>query len=544
MRVGGRALPARVAAPSWESLLCAALAATAAVVAMYAPSRGGDLPAHLWRTDLVRHGFVVWDNLWFAGQYPLSSYSLFYYLFAAVVGNAALGIAGVVASAALFSSLLEREWQGVGRWPGRAFAVLLAGQVFTAAYPYDLGIAAMLAALLTLQRRRPWAAGGFTLLTLGFSPLAFVFLMIALGAVFLRRRRLSRPVLIVGAMAGLAAGMQLAALLLLPTGSMVYPYGWWRFLCGIALVACGVALSLRGRAGWTMAAFFLVWGAASIVVYAVPSPVGHNLVRASTFLFPLMLVAAALAGFRPRWLAFPALAGALAANVLPYAPMISQRTSVPDSRPSFWQPIVRYLDRRLGADYRVEVVPTANHWESSYLPSAGIPLARGWYRQLDIADNPALYAPNLTPAGYRAWLRSRGVRFVVLPRIPLEAIDAQREARLVRASAPALKLVWSRPSAQIYRLARPTPLLTGPGRARITRLDSNEIDGWVSRPGVYRLRVNFTPYWSVDRRSMCVTRGGPSSTDLTVRVAGRFSLRAIETPLGVLDANLDGGGRC
>jgi hypothetical protein len=329
----------------------------------------------------------------------------------------------------------------------------------------------------------------------------------------------------------------------LPTPSLVYPYGAWRFVLGLALVACGTVLSLRGRAGWTMAAFFLVWGAASVFAYAVPSPVGHNLVRASTFLFPLMSIAAVLAGFRPRWLALPAVVGALAANVLPYVPMVAQRTSAPDANWSFWEPVVSFLHRHLGSDYRVEVVPTANHWEASYLPGAGIPLARGWYRQLDIADNPVLYGHHLTPTAYGAWLRSRGVRYVVIPSVPLEAIDAQREARLARTRESGLRLVWSNRKTQIYALNRPVPLLTGPGKARVTWFDSSRVDGWVAKPGKYLLRVNFTPYWSIRHATACVSPAWRSAaTMLTVRVPGKFSLRAIETPFAVLAADVDGDG--
>jgi hypothetical protein len=36
----------------------------------------------------------------------------------------------------------------------------------------------------------------------------------------------------------------------------------------------------------------------------------------------------------------------------------------------------------------------------------GFPLARGWYRQLDVADNPTLYANHLDATAYRRWLRS------------------------------------------------------------------------------------------------------------------------------------------
>ena len=86
-----------------------------------------------------------------------------------------------------------------------------------------------------------------------------------------------------------------------------------------------------------------MWAAASLVAFAVPSPVGHNVLRASTFVFPLMLLAAGLAGFRPRWLAVPALAGALAATVGPYVSMIPVRSADALAQPSFWRPVLGFL---------------------------------------------------------------------------------------------------------------------------------------------------------------------------------------------------------
>jgi hypothetical protein len=520
---------------SRESLVCAAIAALCSSLAVYGPTRGGDLAAHLWRTNLVQHGFVVWDNLWFAGQYPLASYSLLYYVLAAAVGNTVLGVTGVVVAAAIFSSVIGTEWRRAGRWPARVFAILFAGQAFTAAYPYDLGIAAMLATLWALQRRRPFLAGALTILTLGLSPLAFAFLALTLIAVFLWQRRLSRPVLVVGAALATAGGIQLAALILLPSPGLFYPYGAWRFAVGLGLVAAGVSLSLRGRAGWRMASLFLVWGAASVLAFLLPSPIGHNLVRASIFVVPLMAVAAALAGFRPRWLAVPAVLAALAANVLPYAPMVTQRLSAPEASAGYWQPLVSFLHARLGRGYRIEVVPTANHWESSYLPEAGIALARGWYRQLDIADEPVLYRPKLTASAYRQWLRSRGVRYVVVPHVPLEAIDATREAKL----AATLPVAWGDKRMTVYELPHPTPLLTGPASAGITRFVGNEIAGWVARPGTYFLRVHFMPYWSITPASSCVASAG-RMTRLTIREAGSFTLHAIENPLEVVASLIDG----
>jgi hypothetical protein len=522
-----------------ESVHCGLIAAAAASFAVLVLPRGGDLAAHLYRTSLVQHGILVWDNLWFAGQYPLSSYSLLYYPLATLVGNTALAIGGVMLAAAIFASIALREWKSVGRWPARVFAVLLAGQAFTAAYPYDLGLAALLATIWALQRRRTWIAVCCTPATLGFSPLAFLFLALALLALFLQRRRVDRQALAVGAAVAIAAALQLALLVELPTPGLVYPYGVWRLLAGFAVAGLGIALSLRGRGGRLLAAIFAVWAGASVVVYLVPSPVGHNLVRASVFVFPLMLVAGALADFRPRRLALAAAAAALAANVLPYAGMVADRSSSAGSRPSFWRPVLGFLARhRTSEGFRVEIVPTANHWEAYYLPRAGFALARGWYRQLDIADNPALYAARLTPRLYRAWLRARAVRYVVLTDLPLEAIDAQRERSLLQSPDSGLRTVWHDRDFTIYALPRPTPILTGPGATSVT-LGASRISGTVGRAGVYLLRVHYTPYWTRVSGSICLRPGRSSMTLLDARRAGSFTIQAVETPGGLLEAILD-----
>src|SRR5918996_1251505 len=173
-----------------EPVLCAFVAAaSAALVASVAPP-GGDAAAHLYRTELVREGVVVWDNLWFGGHYPLASYSVLYYLLAALVGNTALVATGAIASAALFAAITHDEWGDAARWPARAFAVLAAGSLYTGTYSYSLGIAAGLGALRLLQVGRRWPAVGAAVVTLGFSPLAFALLCIAFAAVALARRRL------------------------------------------------------------------------------------------------------------------------------------------------------------------------------------------------------------------------------------------------------------------------------------------------------------------------------------------------------------------
>jgi hypothetical protein len=219
--------------------------------------------------------------------------------------------------------------------------------------------------------------------------------------------------------------------------------------------------------------------------------------------------------------------------------MIAERASSRGSQLAFWRPILAYLGAHRGQGYRVEAIPTSNHWETYYLPVAGVPIARGWYRQLDIADDPALYGSTLTPSAYRAWLRANGVQYVVLPHLPLGADGAHREAALVRSGAAGLRRVWTAPQATIYALPLPTPILTGPAPASISALQSSRIRGELSAAGTYLLRVHYTPYWSVQPKSLCLSRSPTGMTELHAPRAGPFTITAIEAPTRVVDAILD-----
>ena len=73
--------------PRRELLIVAALTAGFAALVHAIGPAPGDAPVHLYRTFLVRDGALIWDNFWYAGTYPLASYSLLYYLPAALIGN-------------------------------------------------------------------------------------------------------------------------------------------------------------------------------------------------------------------------------------------------------------------------------------------------------------------------------------------------------------------------------------------------------------------------------------------------------------------------
>ena len=102
------------------------------------------------------------------------------------------------------------------------------------------------------------------------------------------------------------------------------------------------------------------------------------------------------------------------------------------ARGEFWRPALAFLRADPNPNYRVDVVPTFDNWEAYYLPQAGFALARGWYRQLDLVRNPALYRATLTGPNYREWLRANGVRYVMLPRVELDRVAATAQAELLR----------------------------------------------------------------------------------------------------------------
>jgi hypothetical protein len=506
--------------PLAEPLRASLLALTAAVAVVVLAPSGGDTAAHLYRTMLVREGAAVWDNLWYAGQYPLTSYSLLYYLPAALVGNVPLVVAAVVASAALFASLTTHEWGPDARWPARAFGVLAAGPLFTGTYSYAAGLAAALGCLRLLQLRRPWAAVGAAALALGFSPLAFAFLCLALAAVAVDRRPSRRTLAVVGTGLGGLGLLQVTLLLLFPSAGR-YPFSPLSLAAAVALGTLGAALAFRGRRSRALAALFVLWALVCLAAFAVPSPFGDNLTRLRALVFPLVLLAAVLARFRPRPLAVAALALALVYNLGPDVSALPKRIGDADTaREAYWAPALGFLAAHRDPDHRVEVVPTFGHWEAWWVPRAGHALARGWYRQIDLAENPELYADPLDPAAYRRWLHRRAVRFVLLPDARLGPMGADREAALLVSGRSGLRPVHRTGHWTVYEVPEPSGLLDG---GAVLELDHGRLAGRVGA-GRHLLRVRWNRYWRVASGAVCVEPGPEGLTTLVAGRPGSFAL--------------------
>jgi hypothetical protein len=520
-----------------EWLIAATVSLATSAVLVAAGPAPGDAPAYLYRTLLARQDAFVWDNFWYAGHYPVG-YSLLYYPLSALVGNLTLGLAAAACSAALFASVCVREWGRAGRWPGIAFGLLSAAPLFTGLFTYALGLASLLGCVRALQVGRRWLAIALLVLTAAFSPLAFVFLCVVLVAIAISRRPVLRRYAPVVAALAIVGSAEIALAVLFPLGG-VYPYSVWDLVAGLAVCALGVAIARRAPRAAALQAVLLVWAVAIVGVFVAPSPIGDNITRLRGLVFPVVLLAAALARFRPRWLAVPALAAALAYNVVPYLMLIPYRADPRPEAVAFWRPALGFLEQHRSADFRVEVVPTANHWESYWLPRARFALARGWYRQLDIVRSPELYQSTLSPPAYRGWLHRLAVRYVLLPNTALDPRGGPAERDLLRSGRSGLVEVATAGAWTVYQVPDPTPILSGPGGAELTVLGHELVAGRVTAPGTYRLRIAYTPYWHVRTGAVCIAQTADGMTRLVAERPGAFSLAVSNDPLELVEARLD-----
>src|SRR5437016_8925158 len=92
----------------WPSLVTAfAVAGVLALLAVVLGWRGSDLPAQVFRSELVRRdGFVMWNSQWFGGH-AMFSYSVLAPTLGSLTGPVALGAVSCVVAAATFERILQ-----------------------------------------------------------------------------------------------------------------------------------------------------------------------------------------------------------------------------------------------------------------------------------------------------------------------------------------------------------------------------------------------------------------------------------------------------
>jgi hypothetical protein len=498
-----------------EALLSAAAAGSvAALLAWFGPP-GTDLAAHAYqRTLYLQHGFVLWNNFWYAGRYSFITYSLIYYPLAALLGIRLLAVATIALAALAFAVVLWREWGPTTRWSSRTFAVVWAGIVLSAAFPFALGIALALLALWTLQAGARWRFALLAALTLAASPVAFLLLVVVLAGVALAgRASLPRSRVQISAIA-LAGLTELVLWRLFPAGGR-YPFSLPEAAAGVVFCLLGLVFTWRVESARVLRFVFVVYLAACVGSYLVPSAVGENVARLRYAAIPLAVLVFSLRRWRPRTLGVGVVALAVAWNLTPLAASFVNGQADVTAHAAAWPRAIAYLRTHLDSNYRVEAVDTAAHWPAVYLAEAHIPLARGWFRQDDFPLNEVLYS-RLGPRAYLHWLRSLGVAYVVLSHAPPD-YSARAEAKLVRSGRAGLRPVFRTAKLTVYAVPDPQSIVTGPATPFVVSLSEARLRVLVPEGGTYRIAVRYSPYWRAS--DGCLSRGPDGMLRLRTRAA-------------------------
>jgi hypothetical protein len=511
-----------------EALLAACAAATLAALLAWLGPPGSDLAAHAYqRAVFLEHGFTLWNNFWYAGRYSFITYSVLYYPLAAVLGIRLLAVATIAAAALAFAVVLGREFGPAARWSSRTFAVVWAGIILSAAFPFALGVALALLALWALQARLLWRFALLAALALAASPLAFVLFALVLGGIALGRRP-ERRVLAGAGLAVVAIGATELFLRRAFPGGGRYPFRFLEFLPALAFCGIGIGMTWGVERARVLRPIFVVYAVACVAAYFVPSELGGNIARLRFVALPLAVLILALRQWRPRIVGVVVLGLALSWNLSPLVASYAKGRSDPAAHATYWAPAVAYLKERLTPSYRVEVVDTSGHWEAVYLPRAGIPITRGWFRQYDFPQNRVLYG-RLGSGAYVQWLRRLGVRYVVLTTAPPD-YSARDEAALLRSGRSGLQTVLRTRQLRVYAVPSPQPLVTGPAPARVLALTQERVLVALPKVGRYRLAIRYSAYWQA--RGACLAEGVDGMTVVTVRRAGVVAL----------DFDVDAGG--
>lgn len=540
--------------PDW--LPAVALSAALAALMLAWNPQVGDLAAQVFRTELFqRGGLAIWNGAWYGGHYTLT-YSFLFPPLAALLGPQLVGTISVVASSYLFDRLVRDRWGEAARlatlWFAAGVVTLLADGQLT----FALGVAFGLASLRALQLDRPAVALAAATCCALSSPVAAVFLagvLIAASGADVDWSRFSRgwrgPV---GAENGgeaparrlppgrdgsrgraLPVAFVALSLVLVPNLAFPeagqFPFAFSSFVaiplwCGSALFITRDLREEERQLRWVIAAYLL----ASVAVWLVPNAMGGNAVRLGA-LFGGPVLAAVVLARRPRvapWFLALFMAGGLYWQVTASVAQIARSVGDPSTSRAYFEPAAEWLRDHGAGTARIEVPPTANHWESAYLATE-FELARGWLRQLDTTRDDIFYSErHLTHAAYGHWLRQNAISYVALPDAPLD-YSSVAERRLILAEPPYLDLRWSSSHWRIYAVQDPEPLVEpmGGAAAQVLWFGHQSFGLDVARPGDFLVRVKFTPYWSLARGSGCILRRG----DWTVVHAahpGRFRIAA------------------
>lgn len=500
----------------------------AAVYLIWSPP-SADLAAQTFRADLFdSQGFELWSSAWYGG-FHLPGYSLLFPPLASLLGVRAVGTISVVAAAALFAALVRPHYGDRARLAVFLFGLGAATNLLTGRLTFALGVAVGLAALLALERGRPWLAGALAALTSCASPVAGLFLTFAGAVIFVRGRRREAFVLAAPALVGIGV-----LALLFSTGG-VHPFASNTFvLIGAATLILVMLLPREASTLRLAAGLYLVF---CLLLFAIDSPVGGNATRLGA-LMAAPLFALGAWGRRPVWLVGLALLPLVYWQWVAPVRDLSDAVGEPSVEAAYYDPLLAELESRAPDEpFRVQVPPTRNRWEAVHV-AARYPLARGWLRQLESDDFDLFQGGNLSADSYRAWLDERGVAFVAISAGAEPDYLSVDEIDLVQAGLPYLDQVWEDENWELYEVADPEPLAPVPMELGETGF-SLEARG----PGKIPVAVRFSPYFRVTEGDACLREEG-EGTIVEAGAAGTIRVEADLTARGLISALTGDSGDC
>ncbi len=496
----------------WASAVAATAVATVLSICwLVLPHGGSDLAAQVAHADFfATHGWTPVDLRWFGGTDVLG-YSVLSPAVMAAIGVPAAGVLATIVASGVFGALLARAdvpYPGAGAVVGALFitANLVVGRI-----SFEIGLAAALVTLLIAS----FPAAGWrlalivvgTVVTWALSPLALLFLaMVAVALLASGRARAAIAVLAptaVGFAAMLAVG-----------GSGIMPMSAWDL--ARALIACAVAAALtRYRSVRVVAALS---GLSVVVAYALSSPLGVNATRfAAIFAVP---VAVSTCRLDWRRAALPLL---VAVVILPpLTPGDLMFSAAPADQATYFTPLTDEL-ARLPLSGRVEVVPTRNRWEATYV-ARRVPLARGWMTQEDRVRNPLFFGGRIPPTDYHRWLRANAVQYVALSDATPSWVGVD-ERNLVLSRPTYLRQVWAGPHWRLFTVVHPTATVEG---ARLLTQTAAAVQFQADRPGRVLVRVQWSRWLTLQGppgqgQPGCLAPAGRWTT-VTVYRSGTFEV--------------------
>ncbi len=475
-----------------------ATAAALGLVAVMLGWRGGDLPAQLFRAELVRReGFTLWNDRWYGGH-PTLNYSVLFPPLGAALGVLTVGIAASVVATACFHDLARRHYGPVVARAGALwFAVASISNLAVGRLTFALGAAFALAAMATFDRGHRWWALPLAVATPLASPVAGLFLALAAVTVAVAhpRRRVA---------AGVVAAAALTPLLVIVA---LFPEsGTFGFHVGDLtwnLVVCLVVWLVVPREHVVVRTGAVLYALANVATFVIPSAMGTNVGRYGQYLVAPLLVCI-LWQKRMKLLAVLAVP-LLLWQWLPAVDAVATAGQDPSTKADYHQPLLGALARQGGPLARVEIPFTFRHWESYYV-ALEQPLARGWERQLDTNLNPIFYDGSLTADTYHDWLLDNRVRWVALPDVAMDS-SSEAEAALIRHGLAYLHSIWLGEHWQLWEVRDARSFVEGP--ATMVEHDATSYSLQVTGPGLVTVAERASGHWNIDLPDAGTGPGAP-----------------------------------